>query len=238
MSATSRHSTRSPMTTKTNTCCTCEMESAARILAKRSTPPTTFSSVATNRRTLMRDMILWVNQNCVGNGYYAGQRGMLDAWGLAKDHAERNRIPIALVGWMADYRNQHFNFKKTLRTRLGRESFGRRRPAGSAIGWHARVRHEHWRGVDVLPWRTMAIRFSSRRANAGVRLGRRRFADHRSHRSQNRQAVARVSGRRRRANSATASSGDWRSVRTVAASSVLSVTAISAYETPKPVTNN
>ena len=61
---------------------------------------------------LMRDMILWVNQKCVGNGYYAGQRGMLDAWELAKDHPERNRIPLALVGWMADYRNQHFKFKK------------------------------------------------------------------------------------------------------------------------------
>lgn len=62
---------------------------------------------------LMRDMILWVNQNCKGGGYYAGQRGMLDAWELAKDHPERNRIPLALVGWMADYRNQHFNFKKS-----------------------------------------------------------------------------------------------------------------------------
>ena len=61
---------------------------------------------------LMRDMILWVNQKCVGNGYYAGQRGMLDAWELAKEHPERNRIPLALVGWMADYRSQHFKFKK------------------------------------------------------------------------------------------------------------------------------
>ena len=61
---------------------------------------------------LMRDTILWVNQNCCGNGYYAGQRGMLDAWELAKDHPERKRIPLALVGWMADYRAQHFNFKK------------------------------------------------------------------------------------------------------------------------------
>ena len=61
---------------------------------------------------LMRDMILWVNTNCVGNGYYAGQRGMLDAWVIAKDHPQRNRIPLAMVGWMADYRNQHFNFKE------------------------------------------------------------------------------------------------------------------------------
>jgi len=61
---------------------------------------------------LMRDMILWVNQNCEGNGYYAGQRGMLDAWELAEGHPERSRIPLGLVGWMADYRNQHFNFKK------------------------------------------------------------------------------------------------------------------------------
>ena len=61
---------------------------------------------------LMRDMILWVKLHCNGNGYYAGQRGMLDAWELAKDHPERNRIPLALVGWMADYRNQHFNFRK------------------------------------------------------------------------------------------------------------------------------
>ncbi len=62
---------------------------------------------------LMRDMILWVNQNCKGNGYYAGQRGMLDAWELAKDHPQQNQIPLALVGWMADYRNQHFNFQKS-----------------------------------------------------------------------------------------------------------------------------
>ena len=61
---------------------------------------------------LMRDMILWVNQKCVGGGYYAGQRGMLDAWELAKNHPERNRIPLALAGWMADYRNQHFKHKK------------------------------------------------------------------------------------------------------------------------------
>lgn len=62
---------------------------------------------------LMRDMILWVNRNCEGSGYYAGQRGMLDAWELAKEHPERERIPLALVGWMADYRNQHFNFRKS-----------------------------------------------------------------------------------------------------------------------------
>ena len=37
---------------------------------------------------------------------------MLDAWELGKGHAERDRIPLALVGWMADYRNQHFNFEK------------------------------------------------------------------------------------------------------------------------------
>ena len=61
---------------------------------------------------LMRDMILWVVQNCEGNGYYAGQRGMLDAWELGEGHPERSHIPLALVGWMADYRNQHFNFKK------------------------------------------------------------------------------------------------------------------------------
>jgi len=53
-----------------------------------------------------------VKQKCEGNGYYAGQRGMLDAWELAKDHPERNRIPLALAGWMADYRNQHFKHKK------------------------------------------------------------------------------------------------------------------------------
>ena len=61
---------------------------------------------------LMRDMILWSKQKCVGGGYYAGQRGMLDAWELAKDHHERNRIPLALAGWISDYRNQHFNYKK------------------------------------------------------------------------------------------------------------------------------
>lgn len=57
---------------------------------------------------LMRDTILWINENCVGGGYYDGQRSMIDAWYLANDHPERDRIVLALVGWMADYRKQHF----------------------------------------------------------------------------------------------------------------------------------
>lgn len=61
---------------------------------------------------LLREMILWVNENCVGGGYYAGQRGMIDAWYLAKEHPERNRIPLALAGWMADYRDQHFKHEQ------------------------------------------------------------------------------------------------------------------------------
>lgn len=61
---------------------------------------------------LMRRTILWVMEKCYGNAYYAGQRGMIDAWQLAKDHPEGKRVPIALVGWMAAYRNQHFRFKK------------------------------------------------------------------------------------------------------------------------------
>ena len=65
-----------------------------------------------NPEHLLREMILWVNMNCKGGGYYAGQRGMIDAWYLAESHPERNRIPLALAGWMADYRKQHFKHEK------------------------------------------------------------------------------------------------------------------------------
>ncbi|MEM7387312.1 MAG: WD40 repeat domain-containing protein, partial [Verrucomicrobiota bacterium] len=62
---------------------------------------------------LLRRTILWVNTHCQGNGYYAGQRAMIDAWSLARDHPDRNQILLALTGWMADYRNQHYDHEKS-----------------------------------------------------------------------------------------------------------------------------
>ena len=60
---------------------------------------------------LLREAILWTNEKCFGGSYYAGQRLMIDAWRAAEGHHERDRVLVGLVGWMTDYRNQHFNHR-------------------------------------------------------------------------------------------------------------------------------
>lgn len=62
-----------------------------------------------NGEELLQRLILYINSDGVGGGYFNGQRGMIDAWYVAENHPQRNHILVALAGWAADYRNQHLN---------------------------------------------------------------------------------------------------------------------------------